>query len=137
MRQSGRQRATADMDKAPSDPARQQCERLEQIIVSLLCHQSADREDDDGMLRIAAVRVIRPDRGRWKSREIDPVIAERDLIRARSEIREMTAPGLGTGDDPARFGELFALLPDRERPDILGVRRYRPSEAEHHSRVAR
>src|SRR6516164_5856617 len=117
MRQSGRQRSTADMDKAPSDPARQQCERLEQIIVSLLCHQSADREDDDGMLRIAAVRVIRPDRGRWKSGEIDPVIADRHRNSARSQTHELTSAASGTTYATAPFDDLESLNATNERTD--------------------
>jgi hypothetical protein len=41
----------------------------------------------------------------------------------------MVAPGLGAGHYPTCFGELYSLLPCRERPDVLGMRRNGPVQA--------
>src|SRR6185437_9912608 len=49
----------------------------------------------------------------------------------------MGLAGRRAGDEPAAIGELLALLPIRQRPDVLGVRGAGPGEAAQQRGVAR
>ena len=80
-------------------------------------------------MRVAAVTPVRAWRCHRKMIEIEAVIAQRNRIRARRQGRKMVAPGFGAGHYPTCFGELYALLPYRKRPDVLGVRRNGPVQA--------
>jgi len=88
------------------------------------------------MFRIAAVAAIRSRRRRRKSLEVEAVIAERDRVTARREVREVAPPSLRTGHHPAGLSEFYALLPFWNRPDIFGVRRNCPAETRDQGGIA-
>ncbi len=137
-RQLPGQRTAADMGQAPRQVRRQLRQRGQQIFVTFLFDQAADRSDCQRCRRIRT-----SDRGtiggmRRKPVEIEAVIVQVDfrLVALRRQVAQMVGAVGGAGGQPPCVVDFFLLLPRRNGPDILGVRRNRERYIEHRRRVA-
>src|SRR5690349_7463391 len=124
------------MNEAPVEALGQKREGVDQIIKAFFRDRPTDRENHHRAVRVAAIRPGWMAYGRAELLEIKPVIAEAHRIRTTRETCDMAASGFGTGDDPRRLGELYALFPLRQGPDVFGMRGSSPVEPGHQPRVA-
>ncbi len=84
---------------------------------------------------VAAVLHARRRCGGREPRQIDAVVDELDTTGIRGELPQMFGVRRGAGRGPRAGVELFALLPGRGRPDVLGVGGTAPRHAAQDRRV--
>ena len=115
------ERPTADMNEPPFKAGRQKRQRRQQVVIAFLGNQPADRQENDGISRVAAVPTKESSR-RWrKALKIEPMVAEPDGVQARRKAREVAAPYFRASHNPFCFRQLCACLPGRSCPDVFGM----------------
>ncbi|CCM72168.1 hypothetical protein BN406_05886 (plasmid) [Sinorhizobium meliloti Rm41] len=126
-----------DMLEAPVDIRRQQRQRLQEDVISLLGNGAPDADDAH---RIVGIRAVAPGMLAFEGREtieIEAVIAQMDPGLVLRQVPQVLIAASGAGHRPAGPVELARKLPILRGPDVLCMGRAGPGYAGDYAGIVR